>query len=69
MATTPIIIDRERIKSMGLSVYGVAQQSKIHPTAFYRITDGETAPSIAVARRIARVLGWPLDHIRFPKEL
>lgn len=69
MSSTLILLDRDKLRTLDLSPFKLSRDAKIHSSNIYRILDGQVSPTLGAARRIARSLGWPLDKIRFPKEL
>ena len=64
---------REQLRKLriekGLSVEDAASMVGISPSHYYKIEQGRRNPTIAVARRIADVLGSTVDALFFASEL
>lgn len=58
---------REIIEKKGLKVSYVIAKSGLAKSYFYDVMNGKSIPSLFIARKIAEVIGVPLDEL-FPDE-
>lgn len=58
---------RQIIEKKGLKISHVISESGLAKSYFYDVMNGKSIPSLANARKIAEVIGVPLDEL-FPNE-
>lgn len=58
---------RKIIKNKGLKITEVIAQTDLSKSYFYDVMNGESVPTLRVARKIAEVIKEPLDEV-FPDD-
>lgn len=58
---------RKIISDKGLKITDVISQTELSKSYFYDVMNGESVPTLTVARKIAEVIKEPLDEV-FPND-
>lgn len=58
---------RKIITSKGLKITDVINQTELSKSYFYDVMNGDSVPTLTVARKIAEVINEPLDKV-FPND-
>ncbi|WP_443660102.1 helix-turn-helix transcriptional regulator [Clostridium algidicarnis] len=58
---------RKIIETRDLKVTDLVNETKISKSYFYDVMNGESIPTLSIARKISGAIGYPLDEV-FPDE-
>lgn len=58
---------RQALKKRGIKISFIISETGLSKSYFYDVMNGKSIPSLANARKMAEVIGVPLDEL-FPEE-